>query len=164
MDTTELDTNAPTCAWSTIRMVLVLCLTWGWTTFTCDFSNAFIHAHLEHPLFIHLPRGYRSTLEGRTCLCLKQSLDGTDFAPALWLKTCTKVLTDYGLKQCEHNPCLFVKPGMLVCLFVDDLAIGIRDPSEKGRFIQAMEKAGFKLTSEETIDALGVKFDKLPDG
>ena len=54
---------------------------------------------------------------------------------------------------------------MLVCLFVDDLAIGIRDPSEKGRFIKAVEKAGFKLSSEETIDAfLGIKFDKLPDG
>ncbi|CAB9527593.1 Retrovirus-related Pol polyprotein from transposon [Seminavis robusta] len=76
----NFETYAPTCAWSTIRMVLILALTWGWTTCTCDYSNAFIHATLDDPIWIKLPRGYRSKLPGKSCLRLKRSLYGTSVA------------------------------------------------------------------------------------
>ncbi len=40
------ETFSAVCAWSTVRMILILALTWGWTTCTVDFSTAFIHLSL----------------------------------------------------------------------------------------------------------------------
>ena len=161
-------TSSQVAFWSTIRMMLVLSLTWGWHTCTCDYSNAFIHSTLPEdkpPVFVQVPRGYRSALKERACLRLKKSLYGTTFAPRLWSDTLSKALRDYGLEQCEHDTCLFIKPGMMVCTFVDDLAIAVKDPEEKLRFVKAMEAAGFSLTMDDTLSAfLGIKFEPLPDG
>jgi Reverse transcriptase (RNA-dependent DNA polymerase) len=70
----DFETFAPTCAWSIIRMILTLVMSWGWILCTCDYSNAFTMAHLEKPIWIQLPRGYKSKLEGPTCLELRCSL------------------------------------------------------------------------------------------
>lgn len=159
------DTFAPVCAWSTIRMVLILSLTWGWTTCTCDYSNAFIHATLETPVWIHLPRGYRSTLKGKTCLRLKRSLYGTSFAPMLFNKCVDEALQKYGLVASKHDPCLYTKPGVMVCLYVDDLCMSFKDPKEKDVFLRKMREYGFTLTMDDTIGAfLGIQFETLKDG
>ncbi len=163
----DYETHAPVSAWSTIRMVLILSLAWGWHTCTCDYSNAFIHSDLPpgKPLFIQIPRGFKSTSKVPTCLKLKKSLYGTTFAPKLWSDTLFKALRKYGLHQCESDPCLFVKPGMMVCTFVDDLAISVKDPEETGRFLKAMQEDGFTLTMDDSLTSfLGIKFERGTDG
>ena len=47
---------APVVAWSTIRMVLVFAVTQDWSLICVDFSNAFVQAKLNSPIWIHLPR------------------------------------------------------------------------------------------------------------
>ena len=126
----DFETRAEVAQWSSIRMILVLALQWGWHTCTCDYSNAFIHAKLDTPVWIQVPRGYRSSFPGRTCLKLKHSLYGTSFAPRLWYDCLTKALRAYGLEACDDDPCLFVKPGMMVALWVDDLECATKDPKE----------------------------------
>ena len=71
MSSYGFETFSAVCAWSTVRMILTLTLTWGWHTCTVDFSNAFIHAELETPVWIQLPKGWTSNLPGKTCLHLK---------------------------------------------------------------------------------------------
>jgi hypothetical protein len=162
----DFETHAPTCQWSVIRMVLILALTWGWTTCTCDYSNAFIHAKLDTPVWIHLPRGFRSTLPGRTCLKLKRSLYGTSFAGKLWSDCLTKALLDYGLEQCTlaGEPCLFAKPGMMAVVHVDDLVLCFKDPKERDVFLKKMREYGFTLEMDRSLEAfLGIKFERLPD-
>ena len=80
----EFDTTAYVVFWSTVRLFLVLSLTWGWTTCSIDFASAFVQAKLENPVWIHVPRGFRSTLPGKTCLRLRKSLYGLRIAPRLW--------------------------------------------------------------------------------
>ena len=161
----DFETHAPTCAWSTIRMVLILSLMWNWTTCTCDYSNAFIHSKLDTPVWIRLPRGYKSSSKTPTCLRLLRSLYGTTFAPRLWSDCLFEALKKYGLKQSEHDPCLFTKPGMMACCFVDDLAMSFKDPSERTRFVKAMEEYGFTLEMDDSLEAfLGIKFSRSPDG
>jgi len=163
----DFETNAPVCAWSTVRMVMILALTWGWTTCTCDYSSAFCHSYLpeDNPVWIRIPRGYRSSMPGQTCLRLKKSLYGTTFAPRLWFDTLSEALIDYGLTQSTHDPCLFAKPGMMAAAWVDDLFLAFEDPAEKDRFLKAMEDKGFTLSMDDTIESfLGIKFESLPDG
>ena len=165
MESYGFETYSPVCAWSTVRMILILALTWGWATCTCDYSNAFIHATLDTPVWIQLPKGYRSHLPGRSCLKLKRSLYGTDFAPRKWADTIFQALRDYGLEQSKHDPCLFAKPGMMVAVYVDDLVIALKDPSEKDRFLEKMKEFGFTLTMDDTLESfLGIKFRRTEDG
>ena len=159
------ETYSAVCAWSTIRMVLVLALTWGWITCTCDYSNAFIHATLDTPVWIRIPKGYESTMPGQTCLKLKRSLYGTSFAPKLWADTLTQALKDYGLKQSTHDPCLFSKPGVMACCYVDDLILAFKDPKERDNFFSTMKKLGFTLTMDDTLESfLGIKFERHGNG
>jgi hypothetical protein len=164
----DFETHAPVCAWSTIRMMLILSITWAWCTCTCDYSSAFTHSTLEsldQPVFIRLPRGYKSNLPRRSCLRLKRSLYGTNFAPKLWFESLKKALLEYGLVQSEHDPCLFMKPGVMVCAYVDDLCMSFKDPKERDNFFAAMKKMGFTLTMDDTIESfLGIKFEKMSDG
>ena len=58
----DFDIFAPVVAWATICLVLVFALTQGWRLICIDFNNAFIQAELAEPVWIHLPRGYKSTI------------------------------------------------------------------------------------------------------
>ena len=81
----EFDTHAQVVLWSSIRVFLVLSITLKWHTCTINFSNAFVQAKLDAPVWIHLPCGFKSE-HGykKTCLCLKKSLYGLSVAPRLW--------------------------------------------------------------------------------
>ncbi|CAJ1930221.1 unnamed protein product [Cylindrotheca closterium] len=159
------DTFAPTVAWSTVRMFLVLCMILGWTTVSVDFSNAFVQSKLPTPKWIHLPRGFVSPQGPGTCLRLQRSLYGLSSSPHFWSETCKKGLEKCGLKQSKIDPCLFYKPGMMVVLYVDDAGIGAADPQDVDRLIDQLRDLGFELKKEGNFNEfLGIKFDKRDDG
>ncbi|KAI2492300.1 hypothetical protein MHU86_22273 [Fragilaria crotonensis] len=66
----EPETFAPVVAWSSVRLFTILALTLNWDTSSIDFSNAFVQAKLETPVWIHLPRGFQSPRGKSTCLQL----------------------------------------------------------------------------------------------
>ena len=164
LDPTE-DTYAPTVAWSTVRMFLVLCMILGWTTVSVDFSNAFVQSKLPSPKWMHLPRGFGSTRGPGTCLRLVKSLYGGRSSPNLWSKTAKEGLEKCGLKQSKYDPCLFYKPGMIVVLYVDDAGIGAKDPADIDDLIEKLRELKFELKKEGNFNEfLGIKFDKRKDG
>ena len=146
-------------------MILILTTAWNWITCTCDYTNAFVTAHLDSPIWIKLPKGYRSELTGETCLELKRSLYGTTFAPKLWCDCLFAALKEYGLIQSKFDPCLVSRPGIMACVYVDDLILAFKDPAEKEKFFQFMKDKNFDLTIGDTLEAfLGIKFETLTDG
>ncbi|CAJ1947016.1 unnamed protein product [Cylindrotheca closterium] len=140
-DLEEMDvgknTFAPTVAWSTVRLFLVLCLILGW-----------------------------ATVPGKgTCLQLNKSLYGTKAAPALWNKTAVEGFTKCGFKQSDFDPCLLYKKGMMVVLYVDDAGIGAKDPADIDKLIEELRELQFELKNEGDFNEfLGIKFDKRKDG
>jgi Reverse transcriptase (RNA-dependent DNA polymerase) len=77
----EPETFATVVPWSSVRLFLILAPTLNWDTSSIDFSNAFVQARLDSPVWIHLPRGCHSSLGTSTCLQLKKSLYGLSIAP-----------------------------------------------------------------------------------
>jgi hypothetical protein len=51
------NTYSPLVSWSTVRVMFAL--TFGWTTFSIDFTSVFVQAKLKDPVWIHLPHGFR---------------------------------------------------------------------------------------------------------
>jgi hypothetical protein len=48
-------TFAPVISWISVRIFLVLLITFHWTTCSINFLNAFIQAMLKEPVWTHLP-------------------------------------------------------------------------------------------------------------
>jgi hypothetical protein len=61
-----------------------------------------------------------------------------------------KALLDLGLKQCQHDQCLFYKTNLLIVLYVDDALIAAPEMKYIDEFITSLETKGFTLTKEGT--------------
>ena len=155
----EFETFAPVVSWSTIRLVLIFALTQNWILICVDFSNAFVQATLKEPVWIHLPRGYRSSKPFPTCLKLKKSLYGLSVAPRLWYEHLRDALLEDGFKQSDHDICLFLKANMIVFLYVDDCGVAAPKQKDIDDFVARLNKKGFELTQDgDFAEYLGIKF------
>ena len=159
------DTFAPTVAWSTVRLFLVLCLILGWSTVSVDFSNAFVQGVLKEPKWIHMPQGFVSGQGPGTCLRLIKSLYGLSESPKIWSNTAIEGFKKCGFKQSAFDPCLLYKKGMMVVLYVDDAGIGAQNPDDIDALIEQLRDLGFELKKEGNFtEFLGINLETLEDG
>jgi hypothetical protein len=157
----EPETFAPVVAWSSVRLFTILALTLNWDTSSIDFSNAFVQAKLETPVWIHLPRGFQSPRGKSTCLQLVKSLYGLSVAPRLWFEHVLEAFTDQGFKQSTLDPCFLFKDTIMVVLYVDDVGIAYANESDLNKLLDSLEQRGLQFTKEGTFtDFLGIKFVK----
>jgi histone deacetylase 1/2 len=165
-DRKEDTTFAPLAAWSTIRIVLILAVILGWFTCTCDFSNAFVQAKIDKPTWIHLPRGFKSTLPGRACLSLNRSLYGSSISPRLWYEHLSRVLVEnLEFSKSDYDPCLFYKKDMMVALYCDDCCIACAHEEIAEQLVTDLNKHNLKLTKEDSLESfLGIKFERDSTG
>jgi hypothetical protein len=159
----EPETYAPVVAWSSVRLFLVLSLTLGWATCSIDFSSAFVQANLAVPVWIHMPRGFKSEQQAvrRTCLRLVKSLYGLSVAPRLWYEHIREALLKQGLKQSATDSCFLYSSTLMVVLYVDDLGIAYSNEKDLEKLFQDLTNLGLEFTREGTFtDFLGIKFVK----
>ena len=135
-------------------------ITLKWHTCTIDFSNAFIQAKLDAPVWIHLLHGFKSE-HGykKTCLCLKKSLYGLLVAPRLWSQHLLSALKKEGFVASKYDSCLLIKLNMLIVLCVDDAGVCTKNEHDIDELIRRLTKHGFELTCEGSFsEFLGIKF------
>jgi hypothetical protein len=155
------DVHAPVCAWSSVRIIFILALKLGWYTCTIDFANAFVQSSLKSPVWIHLPRGFRSTMPGKTCLRLKKSLYGLSVAPKLWVDTAIEALLELGFKQSTFDKCVFFKANCMLALYIDDLLVAAKTEGVAKKLHSDLKGLGFELTIEGSLSAyLGIGFQR----
>jgi hypothetical protein len=155
------NTYSPLVSWSTVRVLLAFALTFGWTTCSIDFASAFVQAKLKDPVWIHLPRGFRSSKGDGMCLRLVKSLYGLSVAPRLWFEHLRDGLLAIGLIQSKYDQCLFYGPDILVACYSDDLPIVAKNEAAVERFLSALRARGFEFTKEEGLfEYLGIKLER----
>jgi hypothetical protein len=154
---------SPVVAFSTVRLFLIMTLTLGWKSCSIDFANAFVQAVLQQPVYIHLPRGFRSPIQAtKSCLKLKRSLYGSTYAPLLWYEHLFNYLVNKdGFTQSKHDPCLLLKPDMIIILYVDDAGIAYKDEKCVDDFLERLKTNGFDLTKEGSFsEYLGIQYEE----
>ena len=157
----DVETYAPVVHFGTLRFFLVLALVLGWVTCTLDFANAFVQAELDSPIFVHLPRGFRSSTGEATCLRLRKSLYGLANAPRLWYLHLFKTLIEDGFKQSKEDECLLYKKDMIVICYVDDLAVAAPNKELIQQFANRLRDKGFDLTQDESFsEYLGISIER----
>ena len=158
---------SPVAAWSTVRCFLIISMMNEWVTCTIDFSNAFVQSKLpdDDPVWMHIPRGYRSMNGRQYCLKLQKSLYGHRSAPLLWFNHSSDAFKKLGLVQSKHDECLWFGEDIMVVQYVDDCGISAPNQARIDKFVNDLRDLGFELTQEQSFEAfLGIKFEKLPDG
>lgn len=158
------DNFSPVVSWSSVRMFLILSTILGWKTISIDYSSAFVQARLKEPVWVHLPRGFKSSKGPNTCLRLEKSLYGLSIAPRLWFEHILKALLELGFKQTTQDPCFLYKDGIMLILYVDDQGVSVRRPEDLKWFVSAMREKGFTLTEEGSFaEFLGIKFEQVDE-
>ena len=156
------ETYAPVVSWSTIQLFLILSILLDWKTKAIDFSQAFVQAKLDAPVWIHLPRGFHFKSQNKVCLRLLKSLYGLAEAPRLWCLHLFSALIDkLKFTQSAIDPCILMKPNMMIVIFVDDCAISFKNDSDYIKLIKDLRELGFELTEEgDFTKFLGINFER----
>ena len=140
---------------------MIYALSQQWVMVCIDFSNAFVQAKLKEPIWIHIPPGFKSTSSEPTCLRLLKSLYGLTIAPRLWYEKLIEALLEDGFKKSNYDKCFFMKPDMLLFIWVDDCGIVAPTMTLVDAFIERLKTKGFELSKDSDFaEYLGIDFKR----
>ncbi len=165
---TRDETFAPVVDWGTLRLMFALSVQHDLHTQQIDFKNAFVQSSLRDPIYLELPPLMELT-DGnnpkRYVLEVNKSLYGDRRAPRLWFQHLASHLESQGFEPSILDPCLFVKDGIAVVVYVDDAIIVSKSKAKTDEFLSALEQAKLDFTREQTLAGyLGIKIERQPNG
>jgi hypothetical protein len=117
------NTYAATLAGRSFRTLMAIAARFDLELIQYDAVNAFVNAELEEDVFMKMPLGHRRT---GTILKLNKALYGLRKSPLLWQKELTRTIRQLGFEPVPHEPCCFMKNGIIMFFYVDDIVFSYR--------------------------------------
>ena len=117
------NTYAATLAGRSFRTLIAIAARFDLELIQYDAVNAFVNAKLEEDVFMKMPPGHRRT---GTILKLNKALYGLRKSPLLWQKELTRTIRQLGFEPVPHEPCCFMKNGIIMFFYVDDIVFSYR--------------------------------------
>lgn len=127
----HLDENnyAATLAGRSFRTMMAIAARFDLDLLQFDAVNAFVNADLDQTVYMKMPPGYR---QHGMVLRLRKALYGLRRSPRLWQHTLSKALRWLGFDQIPQEPCIFVRNGIVIFFYVDDIVVAYkRDEREE---------------------------------
>jgi hypothetical protein len=121
------ETYALVSKMATFRLVLSLAAQYGWDVDHMDVT-AFLNPKIDcENICMAMPLGIgwldpTNTLVGNA-LIQRKALYGLKQGPRLWYKDIDGYLQSIGFRQSAEDPNMYLQPGVLLVLYVDDLLI-----------------------------------------
>jgi len=98
-------------------------------------------------------------------LLLRKALYRLKQAPRLWFEDINGYLLSLGFRQSAEDPNLYLQPGVLLILYVDDLLIAHDGREGKGREIKRLLQAKYKMCDLGAVKRfLGIEIEREEDG
>jgi hypothetical protein len=166
------ETFAPVSKLTTFRLLLAMCSSHKWKIHHLDVVTAFLNPEIDHDnLYMELPDGMDWVDEcilKRAIVRLLKSLYGLKQSPRLWYQAINAFLLSLGFKQSSADPNLYVKDGVLLLLYVDDiLIISTSDdsPSSPANQVITALKTKYKMSDlGEARRFLGLEINRDENG
>jgi histone deacetylase 1/2 len=121
------DTFSPVVKVATIRLVLSISVSKGWSLRQLDVKNAFLHGVLEEEVYMNQPPGYEKSNAPHHVCRLDKSLYGLKQAPRAWFAKLSSKLQELGFLASKADTSLFIfnKSGIIifVLVYVDDIIV-----------------------------------------
>ena len=162
------DTFSPVVKAATIRLILSIAVSNGWSLRQLDVQNAFLHGVLEEEVYMKQPPGYQDELHPNYVCKLDKALYGLKQAPRAWYHRLSMKLQTLGFKPSKGDTSLFYfKKGnlvMYILVYVDDIIVASSSPEGTRALLQDL-KSEFALKDlGELHYFLGIEVSKVKDG
>ncbi|KAK1698711.1 hypothetical protein QYE76_015408 [Lolium multiflorum] len=121
------DTFSPVVKIATIKIVLSIVVSRGWSLRQLDVKNAFLHGVLEEEVYMKQPPGFEHPDAPHHVCRLDKALYGLKQAPRAWYSRLSAKLQDFGFIPSKADTSLFLysKSGVtiFVLIYVDDIIV-----------------------------------------
>jgi hypothetical protein len=141
------ETYSPVVHKDTLRMFLSVCAAQDLSVFCFDVTAAFLQAPLSEQIYLRAPPGYtKVSADGEEMvLRLSKAIYGLKQSSNAFWQALSEHLTSKGYTSALGDPCLFRKvlPDgrvILVCCYVDDITVGVSDPSLVSTFMAELRE------------------------
>jgi hypothetical protein len=126
------ETYSPVIKPTTVRLVLSLAISAGWSIQQIDIQNAFLHGHLSEEVFMTQPPGFQHPQYPHHVCKLNKALYGLKQAPRAWFSRLSSRLLELGFHGSQSDTSLFIfrttTLTMFVLIYVDDIIITSPSP------------------------------------
>jgi hypothetical protein len=162
------DTFSPVVRASTVRIVLSITVSRGWTMRQLDVKNAFLHGLLQEQVYMEQPPGYADPSRPTHVCRLKKALYGLKKAPRAWFHRFSHFLLNVGFTSSQTDSSLFVYSSapevIYLLLYVDDIIIIGSNMSLIDSFIRKL-RLEFSMKDLGTLNYfLGLEFTHSTTG
>jgi histone deacetylase 1/2 len=121
------DTFSPVVKIATIRLVLSIAVSQGWTLRQLDVQNAFLHGVLEEDVYMRQPPGFEDARFPRHVCKLDKALYGLKQSPRAWYSRLSSRLQELGFLPSRADTSLFIynHDGVItyMLVYVDDIVV-----------------------------------------
>jgi histone deacetylase 1/2 len=121
------DTFSPIVKADTIRLVLAILVSKGWSLRQLDVKNVFLHGVLEEEVYMKQLPGYENPKTPHYVCKLDKSLYGLKQAPRAWFSILSSKFQELGFLASKADTSLFMYNNsgivMFVLVYVDDIIV-----------------------------------------
>ncbi|KAK1609827.1 hypothetical protein QYE76_033500 [Lolium multiflorum] len=121
------DTFSPVVKIATVRLVLSVAVSRGWSLRQLDVKNAFLHGVLEEEVYMRQPPGYEDKCKPNYICKLDKALYGLKQAPRAWYSRLSNKLINLSFVASKSDMSLFIyhkyKITIYMLIYVDDIIV-----------------------------------------
>ena len=156
----NLSSYSPTSRPQTFRLLLSVAAQRGLRLEQWDVKSAYLEAKLDQEVFLRPPPGVNKP---NTLLKLERALYGLRRAGKLWNQTLHAELIRLGLKQSQHDPCLYYNNNIFLLCYVDDIISAHKVGDKEFARIRKDIFTRFRMKDLKLHTFLGVEIKQCKD-
>jgi hypothetical protein len=162
------DTFSPVVKHATIRIILSIAVSRGWSLRQLDVQNAFLHGVLEEEVYMQQPPGYEDSTKLNYVCKLDKALYGLKQAPRAWYSRLSNKLLSLGFQASKADTSLFFynkgSVTIFVLVYVDDIIVASSTHKATEALLSDLNKE-FALKDLGDLNYfLGIEVNKVRDG
>lgn len=159
---------SPVVKAATIRLILSIVVSRGWSLRQLDVQSAFLHGVLDEEVYMHQPPGYADKVHPSYVCKLDKALYGLKQAPRAWYARLCRKLKDLGFIPSRADTSLFYynKGGLslFVLVYVDDIIVASSSQAVTDALLKDLQ-GDFALKDLGNLHYfLGIEVKQLEDG
>jgi histone deacetylase 1/2 len=136
------DTFSPVVKIATVRLVLAIAVSRGWSLRQLDVKNAFLHGVPEEEVYMRQPPGYEDRGKLNYVCRLDKALYGLKQAPRAWYSRLSSQLIQYGFVASKSDTSLFIyhksRVTIYMLIYVDDIIVASSSSAATDALLKAL--------------------------